>query len=133
MPGFFMLEARSLISPLPFMSTLATDKLYDESQVAAARRRSGQVKRSTFPLAPPPTSSLPMFPEAVGNDLDLIVKYQAADISNTNQAYQSNIAVIKAWSPSIPKCGMPSPAVVARAVDPSGRDYGTLLAMKDIK
>jgi len=24
-------------------------------------------------------------------------------------------------------------AVVARAVDPAGRDYGTLLAMKDIK
>jgi len=24
-------------------------------------------------------------------------------------------------------------AVVARAVDPQGRDYGTLLAMKDIK
>ena len=28
----FYLQARSLISPLPFMSTLATDKLYDESQ-----------------------------------------------------------------------------------------------------
>jgi len=25
------------------------------------------------------------------------------------------------------------PAVVARAVDASGRDYGTMLAMKDIK
>ncbi len=29
---FYYLEARSLISPLPFMSTLATDKLSDESQ-----------------------------------------------------------------------------------------------------
>ena len=31
---FFYLEARSLVSPLPFMSTSATDKLYDESQSA---------------------------------------------------------------------------------------------------
>ena len=29
---FYYEEARSLISPLPFMSTLATDKLFDESQ-----------------------------------------------------------------------------------------------------
>jgi len=31
---FYYLEARSLISPLPFMSTAITDKLYDESQKA---------------------------------------------------------------------------------------------------
>ena len=31
---FYFTEARSLISPLHFMSTLATDKLYDESQSA---------------------------------------------------------------------------------------------------
>src|SRR5580693_10645265 len=30
----YYLEARSLISPLPFMSTAATDKLFDESQKA---------------------------------------------------------------------------------------------------
>ena len=30
----YYVEARSLISPLPFMSTLVTDKLYDESQKA---------------------------------------------------------------------------------------------------
>ncbi len=31
---FYFLEARNLSSPLPFMSTLITDKLYDESQKA---------------------------------------------------------------------------------------------------
>ena len=74
-----------------------------------------------------------MFPEVVGNDLDLIVKYQAADISNTNQAYQSNVAVIKALVTKYPEVRDAFAGVVARAVDPSGRDYGTLLAMKDIK
>jgi len=71
--------------------------------------------------------------EVVGTDLDLIVKYQAADISNTNLAYQSNIAVIKALVMKYPEVKDVFAAVVARAVDPSGRDYGTLLAMKDVK
>ena len=74
-----------------------------------------------------------IFPEIVGNDLDLIVKYQAADISNTNQTYQGNVAVIKALAAKYPEMRDAFAAIVARAVDPSGRDYGTLLAMKDIK
>jgi predicted solute-binding protein len=74
-----------------------------------------------------------MFPQIVGNDLDLIVKYQSADISNTNLAYQSNVNVIKAVAAKYPEVRDAFAAIVARAVDPTGRDYGTLLAMKDIK
>jgi len=74
-----------------------------------------------------------VFPQAVGDDLDLIVKYQAADISNTNQDYQSNVSVIKALVAKYPEVRDAFAGVVARAVDPSGRDYGTLLAMKDVK
>ena len=74
-----------------------------------------------------------MFPEAVGNDLNLIVRYQTADASNTNQSYQSNVAVIKAFTTKYPEVRDAFAGVVARAVDASGRDYGTLLAMKDIK
>ncbi len=74
-----------------------------------------------------------MFPEVVGTDLDLIVKYQATDISNTNLVYQNNIAVIRALVMKYPEVKDVFAAVVARAVDPSGRDYGTLLAMKDVK
>jgi hypothetical protein len=74
-----------------------------------------------------------IFPEAVGNDLDLIVKYQAANIANTGQTYQTNLAVIKALVTKYPEVRDAFAAVVARAVDPAGRDYGTLLAIKDIK
>lgn len=69
----------------------------------------------------------------MGNDLDLIVKYQAADISSTNQTYQNNVAVIKALVAKFPEVRDAFAGVVARAVDPSGRDYGTLLPMKDVK
>lgn len=129
---FYYQEARSLISPLPFMSTLATDKLYDESQnlqpadLPASGKTVDLAAGSTFKL----TS---VFPEVVGNDLDLIVRYQSANVSNANLAYQDNLNVIKALVTKYPEVRDAFAAVVARAVDTTGRDYGTLLAMKDVK
>ena len=130
---FFYLEARSLISPLPFMSTAATDKLYDESQGAEPADVPANGKTADLPVGAVNYKLTDIFPDAVGNDLDLIVKYQAADASNTNQAYQSNVAVMKALVAKYPEVRDAFAGVVARAVDPGGRDYGTLLAMKDIK
>ena len=130
---FYFLLARSLISPLPFMSTLATDKLYDESQSlqpadvpSNGKTADLTVGNSTYKLAA-------LFPKGVDNDLDLIVRYQSADVSNTNLAYQNNVSVIKALVAKYPELRDGFAGVVARAVDPTGRDYGTLLAMKDIK
>jgi hypothetical protein len=129
----FYLQARSLISPMSFFSTLATERLYDELQ--SVQPSDAPVGAKTADLAAGTTTYklTALFPAAVGNDLDLIVKYQAADISNTNQAYQNNVAVIKALVTKYPEVKDAFAAVVARAVDASGRDYGTLLAMKDIK
>ena len=130
---FFYTQARSLISPLNFMSTLATDKLYDESQSAQPADIPANGKTVDLPAGTTRYKLTAIFPEVVGTDLDLIVKYQAADISNTNLAYASNLAVIKALVMKYPEVRDAFAAVVARAVDPSGRDYGTLLAMKDVK
>ena len=130
---FYYLEARSLISPLPFMSTLATDKLFDESQALQPSDLPAAGKPATLAS---PTSSYKLtavFPEAVGSDLDLIVRYESASVSNTNLAYQDNVNVMKALVARFPEVREAFAAVVARAVDTSGRDYGTLLAMKDIK
>jgi len=130
---FYFLEARNLISPLPFMSTLATDKLYDESQKAHAADLPADGKTVDLPAGTATYKLTDVYPEAVGNDLDLIVRYQVSDISNTNLTYQSNIAVIKAVAAKYPEIREAFAAVVARAVAPGGGDYGTLLAMKDIK
>ena len=51
-----------------------------------------------------------IFPAGLGEELDLVVKYQAADVSNTAQAYQDNIALIKALLQSILNFGMDFPA-----------------------
>jgi len=130
---FYYLEGRSLLAPVPFMSTQATDKLYDEFQASRPTDLPADGKPEDLPAGAATYKLTELFPDAVGNDLDLIVKYQTADASNSNQAYQSNLAVMKALVSKYPELRDAFAAVVARAVDPSSRDYGTLLAMKDIK
>ena len=133
----YYIEAISLVSPLPFMSTKASDDLYDESQKlqpadfpVEAKTADPSAGTTAGTAAYKLTSIVPV---VVGDDLDLLVKYQAADVSNTNQTYQSNVAVMKALVSKYPELRTAFAAVVARAVDASGRDYGTMLAMREIK
>jgi hypothetical protein len=129
----YYLVARSLVSPLPFMSTATSDKLYDDSQKLQPADFPADGKTADLSGGGATHKLTALFPEVVGNDLDLIVKYQAADVSNTNTTYQTNVAVMKALVTKYPELRDAFAAIVARAVDPSGRDYGTMLAMKDIK
>ncbi len=126
-------EAIALSAPVDFMSTLATDKLYDEAQAA----QPADVPANGSPLDMSAGGKVyhltDMFPLAEGNELDVVVKYQAADVSNTTRTFQENTAVIKALVAKFPEFRVAFAGVVARAVDPSGRDYGTLMAMKEIK
>jgi hypothetical protein len=129
----YYLEARDLLVPVPFMYTQTTDKLADEAET---------VKPSDFPVdgktadlaAGGKTYRLTaLFPVTVKQDLDLVVKYQSPDVSNTTQTFQDNTAVMKALIAKYPELRDAFDGVVARAVEPSGRDYGSLLPMKDIK
>ena len=129
----YYLMVRSLISPLPFMSTAATDKLYDDSQKLQPADFAADGKTADLSGSGTTYKLTAVFPEVVGNDLDLIVRYQLPDVSNTNTTYQSNVAVMKALLTKYPELRDAFAALVARAVDPGGRDYGTMLAMKDIK
>jgi hypothetical protein len=62
-----------------------------------------------------------------------VARYQTADVSNTGQAFQDNIAVMKALIQKFPELREAFDGIVARAVEPSGRDYGTMMPTKDIK
>jgi hypothetical protein len=129
----YYMVARNLISPLPFMSTAATDKLYDDSQKLQPADFPGEGKTADLSAGANTYKLTELFPEVVGNDLDLIVKYQAPSIADSNQTYQSNVAVMKALLAKYPELREAFASVVARAVDPRGQEYGTMLAMKDIK
>ncbi len=129
---FYYLAAWDVSSPVDFMSTRPLDKLVDEM---------AQVRPNDLPFSGPVDLAGPgktykvtyvsMVP--VGNDLYLLVKFQSPDVSNTQQAYADNMNVIKAETTSYPEYRDAFTGVVARATEPSGRDYGSMLAMKDVK
>ncbi|MGZ4826980.1 MAG: hypothetical protein ACXVY9_06395 [Terriglobales bacterium] len=126
-------ESIALMAPVDFMSTLATDKLYDETQTTQPADM--PVNRNTVEMNAGGKTYhwTEIFPLAVGNDLDVVVKYQSSDVSNTGRAFQENTTVIKALVAKFPELREAFAGVVARAVEPSGRDYGTLMTMKEIK
>jgi hypothetical protein len=130
----YFLQGISLFSRgLRFMSTQATDKLYDELQTMEASDLPSNGKTVALVAGSATYKLSAVYPWVVGNDLDLFVKYVVPDISNTNQTYQDNFAVMKAIVAKYPEFRDAFPGVDAIAIDPSGRDYSTLLAMKDIK
>jgi hypothetical protein len=47
--------------------------------------------------------------------------------------YQQNVSVIAALAAKFPELRSGFTAIVARAVESSGRDYGTMHALKDVK
>jgi hypothetical protein len=130
---FYYLEARELLVPVPFMYTQTTDKLYDESQTV--KPTDLPVSGNTVSLtAGGKTYTLTtVFPLPVGDDFDLVVKYQSADVSDTAKTFQENTAVMKGLLAKFPELRDAFDGIVARAVEPSGRDYGSMLPMKDIK
>ncbi len=129
---YYYIEARQLLSPVDFMGTPQLDKIYDETQQAVPKDMpvNGPVDNAiggqTYKLAQ-------VFPVPVGQELDLVIKYNVPDISNSTQTFQQNMNVIKGFVAKYPEVRSAFDAVVARAVNPQGQDYGSLLPMKDIK
>lgn len=130
----YFLEGRELTMPVPFMYTQVTDKLYDEAQ---------NVKPTDFPMngnAADLTSPegktykvTSLFPTTVDQQLHLIVKFQTASVADSGQAFQECMAVMKALLLKFPELRDAFDGIVARAVEPSGKDYGALMKTKDIK
>jgi hypothetical protein len=130
---FYYLEARDLAIPVRFMYTQLTDKLADESETVKPADLPADASTVELAAAGKTFRLTALFPLAVGQDFDLVVKYQSADVSNTAQTFQDNSAVMKALLAKYPEFRDAFDGIVARAVEPSGRDYGSLLPMKDIK
>jgi hypothetical protein len=129
----YFLEARDLLVPVPFMSTQMTDKLYDEMQTTKPSDLPSGSSAVDLASGARTYKVTSVFPLAVGNELDVVVKYQSADVSNTTQAFHDNMTVMKALVAKYPELRDAFAGVVARAVETSGRDYGSLLPMKEIK
>jgi hypothetical protein len=130
---FYYLAGWDLTAPVPFMSTTQLDKISDEMQTAKPADLPGQQQPLSLSSAGKSYSVTQLFAVPVQDGLGLVVKYQVPDVSNTSQAFADNMAVIKGLVAKYPEFRDAFSSVVARAVAPSGQDYGTLLAMKDVK
>jgi hypothetical protein len=126
-------QAIMLTAPADFMSTQATDRLYDEAQLVQPADLPANGNSVDLTAGGTTFKLTAIFTSSVGSDLDLVVRYQAADVSNSAQTFQVNTALIKALVLKFPEFRDGFSGVVARAVDPNGHDYGSMLPIKEIK
>ena len=131
---FYYLIARDLGFPVPFISTPKIDGFNEEVQssmppdvpeqkpvtIAGANGKQYQV------------TSLFVVPDDKGG-LDLVVKYSSPDISDTGRTFQENKEVMKALLMRYPEYRQPFSNLVARAVAPSGQDYGSMLPVREVQ
>ena len=127
------IDALDLLQPMSAMNTVQLERLYEEAKPTqpADLPVNGQpvdlaVGGRTFHLTQ-------IFATAVGANIDLVVKYQEPDVSDTGKTFQSNMALIKGLSARYPELRSAFAAIIARAVTPAGQEYGTLIAVADIK
>jgi hypothetical protein len=129
LPAYLMYYAAWILSgPVEFESNVQRDKIADAMQtVKPANWPALTVAGKTYHISD-------MRPEIIGNDLDVTIRYQAvSDVTNTAAAFQDNKNVMLGVLQQYPALRDSFAGLNARAVDTTGRDYGTLLAMKDVK
>ncbi len=124
--------ARELLLPVEFISTPQLEKLETEAQGVAPQdlptenpvdlAGGGKIYKLTA-----------IFPVGMDTGLDLVVRYAVPDVSNSQLIAGENAEVIQALLAKFPELREAFTGVVARATDPAGRDFGTLLPTKDVK
>jgi hypothetical protein len=130
---FYYLKAWDLLAPVPFIGTAQLDKVVDEMQAARPPDLPSDKNPLSLAVSGKTVNVFDMAAVPVGNDLYFLVRYQTPSIANTAQVFQDNAAVMKAVLTKYPEFREAFGGIVARAVEPSGSDYGSLLAMKDVK
>ena len=130
---FYYLTAWDLLAPVNFMSTPQLDKVAEEMQSARPSDLPGNGNPLNLAANGKTFKVTEMVAVPVDDNLDLRLRYETADASNTGLAFQDNLAVIKAIVTKYPEVRDAFSAVIALAVDARGHEYGSVLPMKDIK
>ena len=130
----YYLQARDLAMPVSFFYTQATDTLYQEEQ--SVRPSDFPIDGSTADLVSSDGKTYKLtavFALPVQQNLDLVVKYLNSDVSDTGKTFLENMNVMRAVLAKFPELRNAFDGMVVRGVEPSGRDYGSMMPMKDIR
>ncbi|HZL69515.1 MAG TPA: hypothetical protein VFC29_19545 [Candidatus Limnocylindrales bacterium] len=130
---FYYLTAWDLLAPVNFMSTPQLDKVAEEMQSARPSDLPGNGNPLNLAANGKTFKVTEMVAVPVEDNLDLRLRYETADVSNTGLAFQDNLAVIKAIVTKYSEVRDAFSAVIALAVDARGHEYGSVLPMKDVK
>jgi hypothetical protein len=130
---FYYLTAWDLTAPVNFMSTPQLDKIANEMQAARPSDLPGDSAPMSLSANGKVFKVTDLAAVPVDNKLDLRVRYENPAAGDSGVAFKDNMAVIKAIVVKYPELRDAFDAIVARAVDTSGHEYGSLLPMKDIK
>ena len=132
---FYYLTAVDLLAPVNFMSTPQLEALYSEEQ-ANVPKDIPQNPQQPVPLTLNGQTYQIVQAFVLPNDkqgLDLVYKYSVPDVSDQVKTFQQNMAFIKALAQQYPEYKQAFSSIVARAVAPSGQDFGTQLPVSEIK
>lgn len=137
---FYYLAARDLLAPLPFMGTPALDRLFDEQQQVQPSELPNQLpaelsnaKPMALPAAGRTFKITSVFAVPGDEGLLLVVKYEAENVADPTKTDAANQALSRAFLTRYPEYKQGFAGIVTRAVEPSGKDFGSLLLMKDVK
>jgi len=132
---FYYLIAREIAAPVPFIGTTKLDSFHEEVQQATPAQLPEQTpitvageNGKTYQI-----TSLFVVPDEKSKQLDLVMKYNAADISDSGKTFVENKEAMKALLAKLPELRQPFANLVARAVAPNGQDFGSMLPMKDLQ
>ncbi len=130
---FYYLTAWDLMAPVNFMSTPQLDKIAEEMQGARPSDMPSDASPLNLAANGKTFKVTEMVAVPVEDNLDLRIRYGNPQASDSGVAFQDNMAVSKAIVAKYPEVRDAFSAVIARAVDASGHEYGSVLPMKDIK
>jgi hypothetical protein len=131
---YYFLAAKELTGPLPFLSTDKIDNFNAELE-GATPQDLPEKNPLTIQAANGKTyeiTNLFVIPDEK-QGLDLVIKYKSPDISDTGKTFIENKEVMKAVLAKYPEFRPVYGSLVARAVAPSGQDFGSMLPMKDVQ
>jgi len=130
---FYYLTAWDLTAPVNFMSTPDLDKIAQEMQSSRPANLPSQSAPMVLSANGKTFKVTEITAVPVDSSLDLRIRYENPSASDSGVAFQDNMAVIRAIVAKYPEVRGAFDSVIARAVDSSGHEYGSLLQVKDIK